>query len=61
MSTYVVSSVLTLPVDYSAFAIFADLYNDRIYPRDNVAKAFIDREVRLPVGVEDEEYLHLLQ
>lgn len=38
-----------------------DLYNPRIYPRDEFAKQAIDREVLLPPRVEDEEYLKLLQ
>ncbi|KAJ6222731.1 hypothetical protein RDWZM_001276 [Blomia tropicalis] len=38
-----------------------DLYNARIYPRDEAAKTIIDREVILPYQVEDEEYLELLK
>ena len=37
-----------------------DLYNPRIYPRDEAAKAIVNREVLLPKQVQDEEYLRLL-
>lgn len=38
-----------------------DLFNPRIYPRDLRAREVIDREVHLPRGVDDQEYLRLLE
>jgi len=37
-----------------------DLFNPRIYPRDETAKAVINREVHLSSKVDDKEYLRLL-
>lgn len=52
--------VLQMTSSQQKLIYILDLYNPRIYPKDEYAKQIINREILLPRLIEDDEYLRLL-